>query len=109
MAFDLGLAARIREELTGLPGLQEKKMFGGVGFILFGNMACGVLESDLIVRVGSENSAQALQKPFARPFDSYGKPMSGWVLVAPPGYAAVEDLKAWVWQGIDFARTLPPK
>lgn len=109
MAYNQDLTIRIRAELSGFPGLQEKKMFGGVGFIIFGNMACGVLNDDLIVRVGGENSAEALQKPFARQFDSYGKVMSGWVLVAPGGYASDEDLKGWVWQGVEFARSLPPK
>ena len=109
MAYDEGLAQRVREIMFDEPGLVEKKMFGGVGFMLYGNMACGVNKDDLIVRVGPEQGGQAVMQPHARPFDITGRPMKGWVMVDPDGVAADEDLQAWTAQGINFARTLPPK
>ena len=109
MAYDEGLAQRVRDIMIDEPGLVEKKMFGGVGFMLDGNMACGVNKEDLIVRVGPENYGQAVIQPHTRPFDITGRPMKGWVMVAPAGVAADEDLQGWVHRGINFARTLPPK
>ena len=109
MAHDEGLAQRIREALGELPGLVEKKMFGGVGFMVQGNMACGVNKDDLIVRVGAEQYAEALAKPHTRPFDMTGRPMKGWVMVASDGYESDDALKNWVQQGVDFALSLPPK
>ena len=109
MPYDELLAIRIRAQLGPLPDLVEKKMFGGVGFLLNGNMACGVHKDDLIVRVGAEAYPQALRRPHARPFDMTGKPMAGWVMVAPAGCAKEGELKAWLEQGSAFARTLPGK
>ena len=82
MAYDEGLAHRVREVLRDLPGLVEKKMFGGIGFLVHGNMACGVNGDELIVRVGPEGYQEALARPHARPFDMTGRPMKGWVWVA---------------------------
>ena len=109
MAHDELLAARIRAALGPLPGLEEKKMFGGVGFMLNGNMACGVHKNGLIVRVGSEKDAWAISQPHTRPFDMTGHPMSGWIVVDPPGCASEAALKAWVNLGLDFALSLPAK
>jgi TfoX/Sxy family transcriptional regulator of competence genes len=109
MAYDELLAVRIRAALSGQSGLKEAKMFGGVGFLLNGNMACGVHKNDLIVRVGSEKHAQALSRPNARVFDLTGKPMTGWVSVSSAGFASEQDLKGWLRLGVDFANTLPPK
>jgi hypothetical protein len=109
MAYDEGVAQRIREALEQSPGLVEKKMFGGVGYMLHGNMACGVNGDDLIVRVGPERYAEALAHPHAREFDLTGRPMRGWVTVAPDGYEADEDLNAWVKQGVEYALSLPAK
>ena len=109
MAYNLLLAHRIREVMGSLPGLQEKKMFGGVGYILRGNMACGILGDDLIVHLRSSESTEALKLPFIKPFDTYGKPMAGWILVTPAGTETDEDLKAWVWRGVEYAQTLPEK
>jgi TfoX/Sxy family transcriptional regulator of competence genes len=109
MAYDEGLAERIREVLGELPGLVEKKMFGGVGFMLRGNMACGVNGSDLIVRVGPEGYEAALGRPYAGVFDMTGRPMTGWVTVAPEGYEDDAALTGWVKQGVDYALSLPPK
>jgi hypothetical protein len=109
MAYDEGLAQRIRETLGDRRGLVEKKMFGGVGFMLHGNMACGVNKEDLIVRVGPEKYETAVVRPHARPFDFTGRPMKGWVMISPDGYASEEDLKGWVAEGVKFALSLPPK
>ena len=84
-------------------------MFGGVAFMIRGNMACGVHADYMIVRVGPENYQAALQQPFTRPFDMTGRPMAGWVEVAQPGCEQDRDLQAWIKRGIDFASSLPPK
>jgi TfoX/Sxy family transcriptional regulator of competence genes len=109
MAYDEGLAQRIREILDGQPGLVEKKMFGGVGFMLHGNMACGVYEDKLIVRVGLEGYEQALSKPHTTVFDITGRVMKNWVTVEAAGCESDDDLVEWVQQGVDFSLTLPPK
>jgi hypothetical protein len=109
MAYDEGLAQRVRESMADQPGLVEKKMFGGVGFMLQGNMACGVNGDDLIVRVGPDNYAENVMRPDARPFDFTGRPMKGWVVVEPAGVEADDDLDDWIAQGVSFALSLPPK
>jgi hypothetical protein len=109
MPYDTLLAIRIRAALGPLPDLEEKKMFGGVGFMVNGNLACGVHKNELIVRVGPENHAKALSRPHTHEFDMTGHPMAGWVMVAPQGCATESDLKAWVAQGLAFARSLPAK
>lgn len=109
MAYDEGLAHRVWAILSDKPGIVEKKMFGGVGFMLDGNMACGVNKDDLIVRVGPDKYEQTVIQPHVRPFDFTGRPMKGWVMVGPDGVSADKDLQDWVMQGITFARSLPPK
>jgi TfoX/Sxy family transcriptional regulator of competence genes len=89
--------------------LEKKKMFGGVGFLVNGNMACGVHKNNMIVRVGPEKHAWALAQPHTRPFDMTGRPMSGWVEVEPPGCTSESALKAWVDLGLAFALSLPGK
>jgi TfoX/Sxy family transcriptional regulator of competence genes len=109
MAYDEGLERRIRELLAELPDLVAKKMFGGVGFMVRGNMACGVNGDNLIVRVGPERYESALEEPHTRVFDMTGRPMKGWVTVAPQGLEADEVLAYWVRRGVEFALTLPAK
>ncbi len=109
MAYDEGLATRVRELLGDRLGLTEKRMFGGLAFLLEGNMACGIRGDDLIVRVAAEDSDAALAEPDTRPFDMTGRPMKGWLLVGPNGYAEDDDLRRWVDQGVAYAGTLPPK
>ena len=109
MAYDEALAARIRSAFEGQPGLAEKKMFGGVAFMVGGNMACGVTSDELMVRVGPDNYENALSRPHARPMDFTGRPMRGMVYVARPGFESRRDLAAWVESGASFARSLPPK
>lgn len=109
MAYDEGLAQRIQELLKDIPGLVERKMFGGVGFMLHGNMACGVNKDNLIVRLGPERHEEAMGRPHTRPFDITGRTMKGWVMVMAVGYESDEDLGDWVQQGVDLALSLPPK
>ncbi|HJR81394.1 MAG TPA: TfoX/Sxy family protein [Anaerolineales bacterium] len=108
MAYDLNLAERIRSELNGIPFVQ-KKMFGGVGFLLNGNLACGVNKDNLIVRVNPEKHTALLKKPHAKPFELTGKSMKGWLIVEANGVKTDKQLNAWVKEGVDFALTLPPK
>lgn len=108
MAYNLKLAERVRSELDGTPFV-EKKMFGGVGYLLHGNMACGVNQDNLIVRVDPEKHAALLKKPHAKPFDLTGKPMKGWIVVEPDGLKTARQLGTWVKEGVEFALTLPPK
>jgi TfoX/Sxy family transcriptional regulator of competence genes len=109
MAYDEGLATRVREELGDQPGLSEKQMFGGLAFLLNGNMACGVRGDDLIVRVAADTADAALEEPGARPFDLTGRPMKGWLQVAADGHAEDDDLRRWVGRGLAYASSLPPK
>ena len=109
MAYDEGLAQRIREELEGTPNLSEKKMFGGISFMINGNMACGVIKDDLIVRVDPAIHEKLLARSHARPFDFTGRPMKGWVTVSPEGYESDADLKDWINRGLAFAQSLPAK
>lgn len=109
MAYDENLAKRIRLILTNTPGLEEKKMFGGVGFLVNGNMACGVHGERLIIRLPEADYASALEKPDVFVFDMTGRPMKGWVTVAQSGLTKDSDLKNWVDRGVRHAQKLPPK
>ena len=108
MAYNEKLAERIRKELSSVPFV-EKKMFGGVGFLLNGNMAVGVYKDDLIARVAKEDHDKSLKRKGAKPFDITGRSMKGWVAVEAEGYKTANQLSAWVKQGVEFALTLPPK
>jgi len=96
MAYDASLAARVRDVLSDEFGVVEKKMFGGVAFMLRGNMCVGIVKDDLLVRVGKENHAAAVALPHARVMDFTGKPMQGFIYVSPQGVATESDLRAWV-------------
>jgi len=109
MAYDEGLAQRVREVLEEQPEVDEKKMFGGICFLLYGTMACGILNDDIIVRVGTENYADLLKLPHARTFDFTGRPMKGWVVVSHEALESDDALCEWVRRGVDFALSLPPK
>lgn len=109
MAYDETLATRIRAALGKHKGLVEKKMFGGISFILNGNMAVGVIKDDLLVRVSPAENDKILKRAHARPFDFSGKPMAGWIYVAPAGVKKAADLKKWVQVGLDYANSLPAK
>jgi TfoX/Sxy family transcriptional regulator of competence genes len=109
MVYDKGLAHRVEELIADSDGFEAKKMFGGVGYLLYGNMACGVLYEYLIVRVGKEVYDEAMGQPYTRPFDITGRTMKGWVMVTAEGYEDDADLKDWVGKGVNFSLTLPPK
>ncbi len=109
MAYDEGLAQRVREILEEKPGYNEKKMLGGICFLLHGNMACGILGYDIIIRVGPKKYEESLKLPHTRIFDFTGRPMKGWVMVSQEGLESDEDLFRWVQKGINFALSLPPK
>lgn len=110
MAYNLKLAERIRVEVQGLP-IIEKKMFGGVGYMLNGNMACGILGDDMIVRVGTDEYESMLKRAHVKIFTMKGgpRPMKGWLMVEPAGYKTAKQLAAWVKIGVEFASALPPK
>ncbi|MFI8824682.1 TfoX/Sxy family protein [Streptomyces sp. NPDC053431] len=109
MAFDEGLAERVRGHLAGDPAITEKRMFGGIAFLCGGNMAVGVTGDDLMVRVGPEATEDALARPGARVFDMTGRPMRGWVVVDAGAVAEDAALAGWIDQGRAFAAGLPPK
>ena len=109
MAYDEGLAERVRGLLDGRSDVVDKRMFGGIAFLIAGNMACGVSGDDLIVRVDRDESEALLAEPGARRFDMTGRPMKGWLLVAPEATADDGDLERWVRRGEQFAASLPPK
>lgn len=104
MPYDEAVAGRVRDELAGEPGLTERKMFGGVAFMLDGNLAVGVRGDDLMVRVGEAGAAAALAHPHARQSYMGEREMKGWILVTP-----ADDLADWVRRGVDYARSLPAK
>ncbi|MFE9428556.1 TfoX/Sxy family protein [Kitasatospora sp. NPDC006697] len=103
------LARRIRDELGELPGLSEKRMFGGLAFLLNGNMAVGVHGDELIVRLDPGHTDAALARPGARLFEMGGRSMRGWLLVDRAALAAPGALADWVAEGVEFAESLPPK
>lgn len=109
MAYNVETADRVRELLETRPTFSEKKLFGGMGFLLGGNMCCGVWRDFLICRVGPAAYDECLQLPGAGEFDITGRPMKGWVMVAPEGFAADRVLKKWVDRAAKFAGTLPEK
>jgi TfoX/Sxy family transcriptional regulator of competence genes len=109
MAFDEYLAARIRDVLARKKGVEEKKMFGGAGFLLNGNMLVGVWNDSFIVRLGPDNYDDALLERHVREFDVTGRPMKGWVLVEPGGVEDDDQLKDWIERALKFVKTLPAK
>ena len=109
MAYDEGLATRVREVLGDRPGLTEQQLFGGLAFLLGGNMAWGVRGQDLIARVAADAADAALEEPGARRLDLTGRPMKGWLQVGPDGHAEDDDLRRWIDRGLAFAASLPPK
>lgn len=109
MSFDEGLAERVRALLGNDAKVSERRMFGGLAFLYQGNMACGILGDELMVRVGPDACAGALTRPYAREMDFTGRSMKGMVYIGVDGFAEDDDLESWVSQGIDFARSFPAK
>ncbi len=107
MAYDETLAQRVRGLLLGQPNVDERKMFGGVAFMVSGQMCCGVMKNDLIVKVGAEGFEDLVAQPHVRPFDFTGRPMVGIVYVAGEGIARDADLRGWIQRGLDFVHEHP--
>jgi hypothetical protein len=109
MAFDESLAARIRDALDRKRGVEEKKMFGCICFLLNGNALAGVWKDRLIARLGPDEGEAALREPHVRAFDITGRPMKNWVAVGTEGVQDDDQLKEWVERATKFVRTLPRK
>jgi TfoX/Sxy family transcriptional regulator of competence genes len=109
VAYDEALADRIRRSLADRDAVVERKMFGGVAFMVGGHMAVGVVKDELMARVGTEGEDDALAQPHARPMDFTGRPMTGFVFVAATGVATDADVAAWVERATAYVSTLPPK
>jgi TfoX/Sxy family transcriptional regulator of competence genes len=109
MAYDEGLAERVRRMLRRKRGVTERRMFGGLAFLLHGNMCCGVLDRDVVLRLGSDGATRALSDPRTRPMDFTGRPLRSMVYVGPAGYRSDADLRAWIDRAVAYARSLPPR
>jgi TfoX/Sxy family transcriptional regulator of competence genes len=109
MAYDSVLAERVRDALALEPDVGERKMFGGLCFMVGDHMACGVLKQDLIVRVAPEEHDSLVARPHVRAFDFTGRPMKGMVYVGPGATATDGDLRGWIDRAVAHARTRPPK
>jgi len=110
MAFDEGVAERLRDLFRDkVIAVSEKKMFGGLAFMLDGYMFVGIVKEKLMARVGPANYSEALNEPHSAEMDFTGKPMKGYVYVSPEGFESDQDLERWVMLCINFISTLPPK
>ncbi len=109
MAFSESLAQRVRDSLSHKRGVEEKKMFGGIGFMLRGNLVVGVWKESLIARLGPSNGERALAEEHVKPFDITGKAMKGWILVEPDGIESDAQLQRWVQRALEFVGGLPRK
>lgn len=109
MVYSQSLAQRVRDILAKRRGIAEKKMFGGIAFLLHGNMLVCIWHNSLIVRLGAEQSTSALQQPFVVEFDVTGKPMKGWVMVESDGLDSDQAILQWIELADAFVSTLPPK
>ncbi|MCW2764190.1 MAG: hypothetical protein JWO11_149 [Nocardioides sp.] len=110
MAYDEHLAGRLREVVEGEPGLTEKKMFGGLAFLIDGHLAVSASsQGGLLLRTDPAQTEALLEEPHAEPFVMRGSEMSGWLRIDPDGLGSEEDLERWVEVGVSYARSLPPK
>lgn len=109
MAYDKGLTERVAEILAERGDLSERKMFGGIAFMVGGHMCCGVINDDLVLRLGPDGSEKALQESHVRPMDFTGKPMKGYVYVSKQGVRTEARLRERLRAALDFVATLPPK
>ena len=109
MAYDKKLADRIRKALSKQPKLSEREMFGGIGFMLRGNMACGVIGDEMMVRIAKDATQATLKQPGARIFDFSGRPSQGWIMVNQSVLATPAGLRAWIKRGVEYALSLPAK
>jgi len=109
MAYDENLVQKIRAQLANIMGFTERKMFGGVGFMIHGNMACEALKEFFIARLSAENYDQAIKEPHVRTFDITGRSMKGRIMVPAGEIRGDVELKEWIQQGVTLARSLPRK
>jgi TfoX/Sxy family transcriptional regulator of competence genes len=109
MAYDNGVAQRVREQMEKFEGMRERKMFGGLAFMLHGNMCCGVIDDKLMARVGAATYDDALKRPGASVMDFTGKSLKGFIYVDAEYIDDDEDLEAWIQTCSQFALSLPPK
>jgi TfoX/Sxy family transcriptional regulator of competence genes len=109
MAYDENVAERVRSLVGRRDGFSERKMFGGICFMMHGNMFAGVIRVDLMLRVGKDALSDALARPCTKPMDFTGRPMVGMVFVEPPGIASNDELREWLDKALGFVGTLPPK
>jgi hypothetical protein len=109
MAYDEGIAQRIRETLQDRDDVVEKKMFGGIAFMVRGNMCVGVTGEDLMLRVGKARHPEFAEREHVRPMDFTGKPLGGFLYLAPEGYESDEGLAEWIGIALEYVLTLPAK
>ena len=109
MAFDERIAQRVRDILADECPAKERRMFGGLAFMVKGHRCCGIVGADLVIRVGADAHDQALSRPHARAMDFTGRPMKGFVYVGPLGYRSTTALRKWIQRGLHFVLSLPPK
>ena len=109
MAYDEGLAERIRGVLDEQAGVSEKRMFGGVAFLVRGHMSVGIVQDKLMIRVGPDSYDRVLRERHARKMDFTGRPMKGFVYVVPSGYESDADLQRWINLGVSYVASLPAK
>lgn len=109
MPFSEAVASRLRTAIQGIPGVVEKKMFGGLAFMVEGHMCCGVVNDELMVRVGPDNYSACLELQGAREMDFTGKPLRGFIYVSEEGFSTASALQGWVERSLAFVGTLPPK
>jgi TfoX/Sxy family transcriptional regulator of competence genes len=109
MAFSEALAERIRQRLAGRKNVEQKRMVGGVGFVLKGNMLVGASKDSLLVRLGPEQGEEALKEAHVSEFNISGRSMKGWVLIAPEGIEDDDQFSGWVQRAVQFVGTLPAK
>ena len=109
MAFNEQLADRTREILASNPTLTEKRMFGGVCFLLGGNMVCGVSKDDLMLRMDAKRADELVERPHARPMDFTGRPMKGYLFVGSEGLKTEKQLREWLAPAVEYVQSLPPK
>jgi TfoX/Sxy family transcriptional regulator of competence genes len=109
LSYDPEAVERVRQLLSGRDGVVEKRMVGGLSFLVNGNMCCGITGTALMVRVGAEGREPALREPHVRPMQFAGRELSGFICVEPAGFAADDALATWVQRGLSFVARLPAK
>lgn len=109
MVYNENLAQVIRESTGMIKSVVEKKMFGGIAFMVNGNMAVGVHKDNLVIRVNKDSHDEFLKRPHIKEFDITGRKMKGWLMLLPEGHSDQKALSNWIKEGIEFAKSLPPK